>query len=67
MASDTKINCDLTICYWNMGLDCLPDNCACATIRISQGAECLSFISKPEAEERLAKAFPQTADLKASS
>jgi hypothetical protein len=57
MASDTKINCNLTICYWNMGLDCLPDNCACATICISQGAECLSFISEAEAKERLDRAF----------
>uniref|UniRef100_A0A6H2A182 Uncharacterized protein n=1 Tax=viral metagenome TaxID=1070528 RepID=A0A6H2A182_9ZZZZ len=57
---DKNIACLLDICYWNIGLEFLPDNCACKDIRISQGAECLSFISKVEAKERIDKAFYDT-------
>lgn len=63
MPSDTKITCDLDICYWNLGLELRPDNCACKIVHISHGKiniyspECLSFISKSEAEKRLNKVF----------
>ena len=54
---DCTIACKLAICYWNIGLEYLPDNCACKEINISEGAECLSFISKIEAERRLNRAM----------
>jgi len=57
---NNNIACLLDICYWNIGLEFIPNNCACKEIRISQGAECLSFISKAEAKGRLDKAFLNT-------
>jgi hypothetical protein len=54
---DNNIVCISDICYWNIGLEFIPNNCACKDIRISQGAECLSFISKAEAKERIYKAY----------
>ncbi len=56
---DIQVSCKLRDCYWNMGK--YKSNCASREILL-QGSRCAHYITKQEANERLAKIVSEDAD-----
>ncbi len=52
----TKINCKVTDCHWNIGID-EKDNCCCPKVDISYDRVCQNAITKREAKRKIDAAF----------
>jgi len=55
---DTEIRCQAKDCHWNIGIE-EDDNCICPRVSIAHTCICRSYITKEEAERRMAEAVKE--------